>query len=154
MKRSLHAALVLAVALGAAACRSGGAGRQEDPMRSTAAASRDDVDMRLKDYQVVWTRGGKVGYVRTFAVSKPNEPTVDLHYVCGLDFVDMGWVAGDGQAERFVYPEEKIREAKRTSFERETLPADTLENQVRRLLSLAPTTEIALRPASEADVQR
>src|SRR5262245_61060501 len=107
MRSFSRVALAVLVSLGAAAC----AGSRKQDSREAAFATtprtQDDVDMALKDYQVVWTRGGKVGYVRSFSVSKPNEPTVTLHYVCGRDFVDLGWCSDDGQGERFVYPEEK-----------------------------------------------
>ena len=125
MRSLVAAALVVAAAFGASGCRSSGA--------AAPAGGGAGVAMKIKGYRVVWTRGGKLGYLKTFDVSRPEEPTVELHYVCDLEFRDIGWIANDGQAERYEIPEQKVREAYRESFERVTLPVDTLENQVRRI---------------------
>lgn len=139
--------LVLALALGgvvgASGCAaSGGSGDIKGP------------DMAIKDVQVIWTRGGKLGYLDTYDVSERNQTAVTLHYVEDLDFRKMGWIADDGQGERFAYPESRLGEAKRTVFERVPLPKDALENQIRRILQVDPKTEIKLQRASVADLHR
>ena len=145
--RSLpFAALLLAAVAAAPACRSAKEERVQEPPVA-------DVQSRPLDYRVIWTRGGMLGYVRTVELSRPDEPAVPVHTVLDLDFVERGWCANDGQGERYDYPEKKIREAKRTVFDRVVLPSDTVENQIRRILRLPATTEIALRTATAADVQ-
>jgi hypothetical protein len=47
-----------------------------------------------------------------------------------------------------------VGEALRSSFQREPLPIDSIENQVRRCLGIEPTAEIALAPATEADLKK
>ena len=113
-----------------------------------------DLRMEIRDYRVIWTRGGKLGYLQTYAVSEPEGPPVTMHQVLDLDFRQLGWIANDGQGERFVYPAEKVGEAKRTTFDRVTLPVDSLENQVRRILGVDPLAEIALAPAAEQDLRK
>jgi hypothetical protein len=145
VKAILASALVLATALGAAGCRSRGAG--------TSPGGEDDVGMALTNYQVIWTRGGKLGYLRTWDVARGKETSVQIHYVLDLDLrTERGWVSDNGLGERFEYPESKIREARREPFERVTLPEDSIQNQIKRILRVDPATEIALRPASETDL--
>jgi len=148
MKAILVAALAAAAALGAAGCRSsGGTG-------SAASAGPDAVGMRIRNYQVIWTRGGKLGYLKSYDVAKPAESSVIIHYVTDLDFRDRGWIANDGQAERFEYSDPAHREALRSAFERVPLPVDTIENQIKRIFMVDPGLEIALRPADPVDVQK
>jgi hypothetical protein len=146
MNRVLAVSLVAAAALGAAACGSTKKGPPPSP--------GTDLAMQIKGYQVVWTRGGKLGYMRTYDVSRRGESPVEIHYLEDLDFRQVGWVANDGQAERWVYPPTKVAEAKRITFDRVTLPVDTLENSVKRIFEVDPLTEIALRPAADADFRK
>jgi hypothetical protein len=149
----MRTVLVLAIAAAALApsgCRT--SKRAEGLERPAEYAT--DLRMEARDYRVIWTRGGKLGFLQTFAVSEPRGPTVTMHHVLDTEFRQVGWIANDGQGERFVYPAERIGEAKRTTFERVVLPVDTLENQVRRILGVDPTTEIALAPAADQDLHR
>jgi hypothetical protein len=146
MRAILVAALVAACAFAAPGCRAGrGAGSR---------GGGDAVDMSIRQYQVIWTRGGKLGYLKTFAVAKADESAVTLHTVEDLEFRQRGWIANDGQAERFDYGPDRVREAYRAPFERTVLPLDTLENQIRRIFEIDPLTEIALRPAEAADIRK
>ena len=148
MRAILPAALAVAVSLCAAGCTTTAA---EDSAAAGPAAG--GVGMTLRDYQVIWTRGGKLGYLRTYDVAGPNETPVQIHYVLDLDLKrERGWVSDNGLGERYDYPESKIREALRTSFERVALPADSVVNQIKRICRVDPATEIALRPASASDV--
>jgi len=147
--------LVLAVAAAAAAAALPACGSK----RTAEPAGRPKeyesaLSLRIKDYRVVWTRGGRLGYLQSYDASEAEGPTVTLHKVLDNDFREMGWFADDGQGERFVYPPRKVGEALRTAFQREVLPVDSLENQVKRILGLAPTTEIALAPAEDADLRK
>jgi hypothetical protein len=150
MKAILAAALVAAAALGAAGCRSSSA----TAGTRTTVYDPNTVDMKIRNYQVIWTRGGKLGYLKTFDVSRPEEKSVRLHYVTDLEFRDVGWIADDGQGERFDYLDPETREARRVAFERVALPVDTIENQIKRIFMVDPGLEIALRPADAVDVQR
>lgn len=150
MKAILVSAFVVAAAaLGVAGCRS-----SAQTGTRTTVYDPNTVDMKLRNYQVIWTRGGKLGYLKTFDVSRPEEKPVRLHYVSDLEFRDVGWVADDGQAERFDYMNPETREARRTTFDRVPLPIDTIENNIKRIFLVDPTLEIALRPADPVDVQR
>ncbi len=142
MRTVIGFALVLSFAAAAAGCRS--RAPKEDPGPA----------MAIEDYRVIWTRGGKLGYLQTYDVSRPNEPTVRLHYVHDLDFRQVGWIADDGQAERYDYPPSRVAEARRTAFERVTLPVDSMEAQIRRILQVDPRTEIALQRATATDLHR
>lgn len=142
MRTAIGFALVLSLAAAAAGCRSRAPKEDPGPGRS------------VQDYRVIWTRGGKLGYLQTDLVSRPNEPKVRLHYVLDLDFRERGWVADDGQAERFEYPPSRVAEAQRAPFERVALPVDSLEAQIRRILQVDMRTEIALQHATEADLKR
>ncbi|HEU4394220.1 MAG TPA: hypothetical protein VFS92_01565 [Planctomycetota bacterium] len=150
MRRVLVLALaVLAAAPAAAGCARKRAAEGERPKEY---ASRLELD--IKDYRVVWTRGGRQGYLQTFDAREGEGPTVTLHKVLDNDFREMGWIANDGKGERFVYPPRKVGEALRTAFQREPLPVDSIENQVRRCLGIEPTVEIALTAASDADLKK
>jgi len=151
MRPILAIALAVAAGLGVAGC--GTTGGKDAAGGSSAEGG---VGMTISNYQVIWTRGGKLGYLRTYdvaEVSSPGETPVPIHYVLALDLkTDLGWVSDNGLGERFEYPAQKIREARRTPFERIQLPSDSIENQIKRILGVDPGTEIALRPASAADV--
>jgi len=141
--KAIHAAiLALSAALGAAGCSSSG-----------EKAAPPNMGMEIHNYQVIWGRGGKLGYLRTYDVAPRNEAPVRIHYVLDLDLrTDRGWVSDNGLGERFEYPQPKIREAYRSPFERVVLPVDTIENQIKRILGVDPGVEIALTPATAADV--
>jgi hypothetical protein len=143
--KAIHAAiLAMSAALGAAGCAS--------PAEKAAAGN---VAMEIQNYQVIWARGGKLGYLRTYDVAPRNESPVRIHYVLDLDLkTDRGWVSDNGLGERFEYPERKIREAYRSPFERVVLPVDSIENQIKRIIGVDPGTEIALRPATADDVRQ
>jgi len=145
----------LALLLAAAALPLAGCGSSKPapgPQRPPEYGS--DLRMDIRDYKVIWTRGGKLGYLQTYAVSDVQGPAVTMHQVLDLDFRQLGWIADDGQGERYVYPAQKVGEAKRTTFERVPLPVDSLENQVRRILGVDPLAEIALAPAAEQDLRK
>lgn len=149
MRNGFGVALVLCsalgvLALGASGCRSGG--KKAEGVKAP--------DMAIKDFKVVWTRGGKLGYLKTYDVSEPGQPKVRIHYVEDVDFRQVGWVADDGQGERFDYPAAAIGEAKRAVFDRIALPVDTIENQVRRIFQVDPETDLAFQRATEADIRR
>ncbi len=145
MKSILVAALVLSAAVGAAGCSSS---------RGTAG-NPDGMGMTITNYQVIWARGGKLGYLRTYDVAMAKESPVPIHYVLDLDLVTTrGWVSDNGLGVRYEYPKSKIREAFRAPFEEVTLPEDSKMNQIKRILQVDPSTEIALRPAEASDLKR
>jgi hypothetical protein len=148
VKAILASALVLAAALGAAGCGTTGEG-------TSAGGDDGGVGMTISNYEVIWTRGGKLGYLRTWDVSRTRGDSVPIHYVLDLDLVtERGWASDNGLGERYEYPESKIRESRREPFERVTLPEDTKLNQIKRILRVDPATEIKLRPADAADLHR
>ncbi|MCK6479960.1 MAG: hypothetical protein HUU06_14075 [Planctomycetaceae bacterium] len=146
MRHSLGLALVLGLALG------GCSGTRKDPAPPVP-------ELAIKDVQVVWTRGGKLGYLKTYdaratdAQGRPG-PVVAIHYVEDLEFRQVGWIANDGQAERYAYPPKAEAEARRVVFDRVPLPPGSLEDQVKRILQVEPTTELAFQRATEADFRR
>lgn len=146
--------LVLALAvLAAAPAIAGCAGKRAETTERPKEYSTQ-LELDITDYRVVWTRGGRQGYLQTYDAREGEGPTVTLHKVLDNDFREMGWIANDGKGERFVYPPQKVGEALRTSFQREPLPVDTIENQVRRCLGIEPTVQIALTAASDADLKK
>lgn len=153
MRSILVVALAVAAGLGAAGCGSTGSGVSSD---TTMAAG--GIGMTLTNYQVIWTRGGKLGYLRTYDVAdtkRPGESSVPIHYVLDLDLkTERGWVADNGLGERYEYPSDEVREARRLPFERIELPSDSIHNQIKRILGVDAATEIKLVPASAADVRR
>ena len=150
MRSILAIALAVAAGFGAAGCGSTGGGG------SGGSASGPGVRMDIRNYQVIWARGGKLGYLRTYDVtdgSKESGAAVPIHYVLDLDLkTDRGWVSDNGLGERFEYPAPRMREALRSPFERVTLPVDSVENQIKRILGVDPALEIRLMPASPADL--
>ena len=150
MRAILAVALAVAAGLGSAGCATSD--------REPTATTSGKVGMTIRNYQVIWARGGKLGYLRTYDVAdaaRPGERPVPIHYVLDLDLrTDRGWVSDNGLGERFDYPADRVKEAYRAPFERIPLPADSVENQIKRILGVDPGVEIALRPASPADVSR
>jgi hypothetical protein len=147
MGSALRVALILVAGLGLCACHSAkkrAPGEVENP---TAALAK-----QTKDVRVIWTRGGKLGYLYTYDVAQGEDTPVVMHEVEDLEFRKVGWVSNDGQGGRYDYPADKVREARREPFTVVELPIDTLENQVRRILGVDPETPIALRHAEEADL--
>ncbi len=149
MRASLGLTLVLGLACCAGGCRSSSS--REAPVVAP--------EMAIKDVQVVWTRGGKLGFLKTYDMAAKNQdgrmgPRVTIHYVEDVDFRRLGWIANDGQAERFDYPVTAEAEAKRVIFDRVPLPPGSIEDQVRRIFQVEPTTEIALQRAVEGDFIR
>ncbi len=148
MKAILSIALAVAAGLGAAGCGS--------TAPAGASPAPAGVKMTIRNYEVIWARGGKLGYLRTYDVhdpARPEEASVPIHYVLDLDLkTERGWVSDNGLGERYEYPAQKVREARRAPFERVQLPVDSLHNQIKRILGVDPGTEIVLSPASSADV--
>jgi hypothetical protein len=148
MRSILAVALAVAAGLGLSGCKA--------PQETVETSGK--VGMTIRNYQVIWARGGKLGYLRTYDVAdagRPGEKPVPIHYVLDLDLkTDRGWVSDNGLGERFEYPADRVKEAYRAPFERVALPADTIENQIKRILGVDPGTEIALRPAAASDVSR
>jgi hypothetical protein len=147
--RPIAAVLLLSAAAAAAGC-----GSTKDPAPGAAPSAADAPVRKIKASRVIWTRGGKVGYLQTYDMAPAGGSPVEIHYAEDLDFRERGWVANDGQGVMFRYPEDEIREAFRAPFFEDPLPTDTIENNVKRIFGLDPRTEIAFRPASEADVRR
>jgi len=147
MASALRVALVLAAGLALCACASGKKKAPGESDNPTAA-----LDRQTKAVRVIWTRGGKLGYIYTYDVAQAGDTPVEMHEVEDLEFRMVGWIANDGHAGRYEYPADKIREAQREPFTVVELPLDTLENQVRRILQVDPQTPIALRRAEDADL--
>ena len=151
MRPILAVALAVAAGLGIAGCGSTG-----DKDAAGGAPAKGAMAMTIKNYQVIWARGGKLGYLRTYDVvdpARPQDTPVPIHYVLDLDLkTDRGWVSDNGLGERYEYPAKRVREAYRAPFERIQLPSDTIHNQIKRILEVDPALEIVLSPASAADV--
>jgi len=153
MRSVLAAALILSVGFGAAGCRSA---KTTPGGTAPASSAKEKTPLRrdIQEYRVIWTRGGKLGYLKTYAYSRGPDTPVRVHEVENLENRQVGWITDSGEGERFDFLDPSKRASRRVEFERVPLPTDTMENQVRRIFSLDPLTEIAVTKAGPADIRQ
>ncbi len=150
------ALLAVALALGAMGCQSRGEmAASRDGSGGGAARTGPALAERPLAYRVVWASGkGRVGYVETREMARGPDRPVTRHVAMDLEFVEVGWYTDAGDGVRYDYPQTSVKSAFQEQFLPETLPVDTLDNQVRRIFRLDPTTPITLVRATEADLRR
>jgi hypothetical protein len=149
MLRRLLPLVLLGCALLPAACRTQlSEGRREQVQRGA------HMHRTLRSYHVVYSEHrGRVGFVKVFDVAEAGGHAYPWSYVYDLDFNELGWVDQFGGAYQYV---------PYTRFEREIhgagprvvqMPADSLENNVMRLLGIDPALDnVSFPRATQADV--
>lgn len=135
--------LLAVVALASTGCMS----RRDTTLTEAQARSsrpQSSLKREIVGYQQIWAQGhGKVGYLITYDVSQGPDKPVTLFFVEDLENVEKGWVTPDGQGMKFHTPETAVASAHRAAFLEVPLPQDDLENQVRRIFDLDPTTPLS-----------
>jgi hypothetical protein len=137
----------------ACASRKGDAGPGSS--HAAPASRKQEIRREIVGYRTVWLRGsGKVGFVKTYAVSEGTAAPVVIHFCEDTENVERGWVGDDGQGVKYAALENRTGAARREAFDAQDLPVDSLENQVRRILGLDPLADIALLETTRADLSR
>jgi hypothetical protein len=150
-----RAASLLLLAVLSAACASRKGDAAPGSAHESPASRRQELRREIVGYRTVWLRGsGKIGFVKSYAVSEGTAEPVVIHFCEDVDNIERGWVGDDGQGVKYASLENRTGAARREAFDAQDLPVDSLENQVRRILGLDPLADIALLETTRADLAR
>jgi hypothetical protein len=149
MFRSTFTLATIVLALAAASCRSGPSDARRQEWDSGAG-----IHGKLTGYQTILSaHQGKVGFLKTYEVTEFGGPSYPWRYVQNVDHKELGFINQFGTAYiRHEYsPAEQAQQNRDARYD--VLPADSIENNVMRMLGIDLTMDRLTFPdATHEDV--
>jgi len=122
--------------------------------RRSAIEHGERMSRTLRSYHAVTAaHAGHVGFLKVYDVAEQEGPTFTWKYVYDLDFNEVGFVDQNGTAYRYHRYAGVEQEAHRRETRLETLPEDSVQRNVMRMLGIDPATDDVTFPtATSADI--
>ncbi len=149
MSRRLVPFALALLALVPVACRTSVTEQRREEVRHGALMRGE-----LLSYQLVYSsHDGKVGYLKTYAVTEAGGPVYKWKYVYDLEFNELGFVDQFGTAYRFHAYTEHEQTIYKQPHRTERMPVDSMERNVMRMLGIDPARdEVSFPRATRADI--
>lgn len=151
----------IVLALVAASCRSGPSEQRLEAWDKGAlmhtpstTGSRHTPQQTLRDYKVVMSaHQGKVGFIKVYDVTEGGGNPYPWSYVYDLDWKELGFVDQFGGAFRYHFYSPAEAAQQNLVLRGERLPADSLQNNVMRMLGIdVSMDELSFPTATKSDI--
>ncbi len=144
MVRPMSVAASIVLALAAAACRSGPSAERRDEWDRGAL-----IHQTLVGYHTIESaHKGKVGYVKVYDVTEGGGNPYQWKYVYDADWKELGFITQFGSAMRYHEYSPAEQAQQKLEMRGDWMPADSLENNVMRMLDIDITTDRLTFPVS------
>jgi hypothetical protein len=149
MVRPIVVPALLVAVLVAASCRTSPTEERRRQVGRGALITRE-----LRDYRtIVSAHQGRVGYLKSYDIAEAGGPAYPWQYVYDADWTELGMVDQFGNA--YVYHRYSPSEQAQQNLELRAmrLPADSLQNNVMRMLGIDPAADALTFPvATKTDI--
>jgi len=144
MLRPTFALASIVLALAAASCRSGPSDERREEWERGAL-----IHKTLTGYHtIVSAHRGKVGFLKIYDVTEGGGNPYPWKYVYDADWHELGWVDQFGGAVKYHVYSPSEQAFQKLELRGDKLPADSLENNVMRMLDIDPSTDRLTFPVS------
>ncbi len=100
------------------------------------------MERELASYHLVYSEyQGKVGYMKVYNVRQAGGPAYRWKYVLDLDLNELGFIDQYGSAHRYYHYTGAEAKAHRDTMRVESMPADSTERNVMRMLGIDPALD-------------
>ena len=149
MSRTLTCLVLCCLALTASACRTSKSRSRLEAIEQGALIQRE-----AKAYHVIQAaHRGRVGYVKVYDVTEAGGPPYEWKYVYDNDWHELGFVDQFGNATKYHYYSPSEQAQQNQTLRATTLPSDSLERNVLRMLDIDPSTdELTFPVATHSDI--